>query len=627
MATTARRSSHLLRCGTLALVTCWTLSWPESAAGACQQPPGNVPGVWCFVDGAHVRVWWSQTRPAAGAAKASLVRDEVEGNLWPLYFRLLGRVPRSDGDARRYPSNGGDGHYDIMLTNQPLVRRYGDSPPLPSEPGAPPARFSMVSYALTGAKLRATVAHELMYGFLTGFKCAGQCRWLEEATATWAEHAAYPTANTEHEYVKDFFQDPTVSLDDDPSAQDRHKSGAYLFLFFLQHHGRGVPGDRTIARDIWTATERFPNPLAALNASVAGGFQNAWREFITDNWNADPAAVARTTGKVPIYRAWDRLSDGISRRQVPASMPAPRSATTYEVDVPSAGSVTIPLSVNMPLRHLSAAYFVFRFSITVRSVTLTHNGSGAAGVEPLVFTREGDVWTIQPPNWAAGSSRSFCRDKAGERFDEMVVILGNSSVTDVMLSSSLTATGDTCLTDPGAGFEQCRLSFPPLGSPLRDYQNTEWQSWEVVPRTATTVCQTNEYPYHWTSAGNGSSLNLETDNLHSYWQLNGKGDGCLHIGLQGGVKKIAFAGVVTVQKVVLGTQIQMQGATPKITPIEQTWSEFNPQSLVAPASAPRIEGISTDVPLASAWQPGINPTPARPGLISCRWSWPGAPPP
>ena len=616
----------LLKSGPCIGAMCWTLACPASAVAACGQPPGDLGGTWCWVDGAHVRVWWSQGRTTAGEPKATRIRDEVERDLWPLYARLLRRVPLSDRDARVYPSNGGDGRYDIVLTDQPLGDAYGESPLVPTnDPAAPPARFSIVWHRLPDARLRAKVAHELMHGFLTGFRCQGQCRWLEEATATWAEHSAYPTANTEHEYSKDFFTDPTLSLDYNPNDRDRHKFGAYLFLFFLQHRSGRTGGDRNVVRSIWEATERFPNPLAALEASVAGGFSKAWRDFITDNWNGDPAVLTRNGRKVPIYRAWDRLVDGVSLRQAPAPAPGPKAAATYVVDLPSTGSVTIPMTTTH--RHLSAAYYVFRFAIGVRSVQLAHNTAGVAGAELVVFTKVGEDWTIQP-NWTGTGIRSFCRDRAGDNFEELVVIIGNSSSADLTFSASLTATANSCLP-PGAGFQQCQLTFAPRGSRLKDYHNTETQTWEIIPRTGTR-CGSTDYQYRWATRGNGSAFNLDHTNWVAHWTLKGDADGCAGIELRGTQTK-AFkvtSKAKAAMHVEVGKEILFGQGSPRVTDFDKGREEFGKPAEEAPAMALRFEGVTLDQPLEAAWAPGIPPTMFVPmGTYSCRWSWPGAPPP
>jgi len=566
-------------------------------------------------------VWWSQARPTAGELKATRIRDEVEGYLWPLYTRLLRRTPLSDRNAQVYRSNGGDGRYDIVLADEPPGGEYGESPLLTNEPTAPPARFSIVAHRLRDARLRAKVAHELMHGFLTGFRCAGQCGWLEEATATWAEHLAYPTVNTEHEYSKDYFADPTLSLDSD---QGRHEFGAYMFLFFLQHRNGRPARDRTIVRSIWAAMERFSDPVAAFGASIPGGFSNAWRDFMTDNWNADPAVVTRSGRHLPLYWAWDRLSDGVARRQAPATAPSPGAATMY--DIPATGSVTIQMNTTHP--RLSAAYFVFRFAMGVRSVQLAHNTANVAGAQLVVLTRQGPYWTIQP-NWTGTGTRSICLDRAGERFDEMVVIVGNASSTDVTFTPSLTATTNSCL-GPTEGFAKCQMSFASIGSHIKDYQQTETQTWDLIPRVKVPTCTSTQYPYRWSTVGSGSSFwNMTGQNEVANWTLKGEGNQCASLDPQGSNKILKINSTGNHQHAVRGSEILYgSGKTPKVTDIDDARLEFesNPPLTVAAADATRIEGVALDQSLDPSWMAGENFGLVSYGTVSCRWSWPGAAP-
>jgi hypothetical protein len=89
-----------------------------------------------------------------------------------------------------------------------------------------------------------------------------------------------------------------------------------------------------------------------------------------------------------------------------------------------------PIRLDVSLPPLSAAYFVFRFHVSVRSFELRHNLQSfqAAGAEVVVFTRQGQDWTLQP-RWGGEDVHSFCRDRGAERIDEMLVILGNAAAT------------------------------------------------------------------------------------------------------------------------------------------------------------------------------------------------------
>ena len=408
---------RLLRAGGLIAVVVSMLGSPAPAF-ACAAGPGNLPGTWCAVDGTYVRVWFEQSFVIGDdQLKAAEVRDVVDSYLWPLFSGFLARTPLSDGQ-RTYLFNGGDGRYDMVLA--PIASgQYGDSPLVArTTPTAPPARFSIVNRTLVDRKLRSVVAHQLMRGYLTAFTCGAQCRWLEEATATWAEHLAYPNVNAEHEYAKYLFKNPKLSLHYDPSESDRHRFGAYVFLLFLQHRtARGA----SIVRDIWDATEALADPLKALDATVPGGLKGVWRDFITNNWNAAPAVIQQGGRLVPIYRAWDRLATGVYSHK---GFNGP-----YLLDVRAGTPVQTLLetSLNDTLPPLSAKYFAFAFDLSVRTVRLDHNlkrlraiGSGA---ELVVFTkRQGEDWRKEG-TWETENSHVFCRDKATQNLEQMVVIL------------------------------------------------------------------------------------------------------------------------------------------------------------------------------------------------------------
>jgi hypothetical protein len=609
-----RRDCHraLRSAACLTFVLSVGLGGAESAFAACGQPPHGQPGVWCYVDGARVRVWWNRSFASDEGAAARL-RDDAEGHLWPLYEGVLGRVPLSDG-ARFYPRNGGDGRYDIVLATD-VRGLYGETPLVAStSTGTPPARFSMILRTLPATRLRPALAHELMHGFLTAFRCAGKCRWLEEATATWSEHLAYPAVNTEHQYTAGFFKDPTRSLHDDQSDQDPHKNGAYLFLLFLQHHGRSTQGNPTLVGDVWNATETFSDPLPAIDATVPGGFKRVWREFIVDNWNADPVFVGRGAAKAPPYVYWDGVADGVLNRKA--------FAREHTVTTGSAGA-QMPLSIG-PLRPLSAAYFRVKFdALDVRSVRVIHNlqalrAAGRSGAELAVFSRiRGRGWRIES-EWRNEDRHLFCRDKAAERIDEIVVILANSSFASTVdfringVWPAVVASAATCLTDNDPGFQECVMSFR-----RQHYQHSETQTW-----TTTSPPTGRVYPYRWTTAGAGFSTDPDNPDWSARWTVGGDAEGAIEVSLQpanGEQEAVAVNQQLRKFKGVEGTQTR----NGRSTPFDNTAWEFGPPHRTAPLGALRIEGIDTG-PLDPSWQGGIAADIPQPGTFTCRWSWPRA---
>ena len=606
-----------------------------------QRPPDNRPGSWCSVDGPHVRVWWSL--PSIGSAAngdeptARLVSNEVEGRLWSLYEGLLGRTPLSDGDASLYWSNGGDGRYDIVLVNN-IAGPRGASPSLFSFiRSAPPAKYSLVKAPVPQAQLFAAVAHELMHGFLSAFRCTGKCDWLGEATATWAEHFAYPQTNTEHQLASAFFDKPSRSLDDRPTPTDLHQYGAYVFLLFLQNRDRYIVGSRTeFVRRIWQATEQYSDPLLALDATLPGGFKGLWPEFVIDNWNATPITAAnRFTGAVlPIYSYWDGLADGVFSRN---------SFTSVAVTAGPGGGVEIPLQVSLP--RLSAAYYVFDFSSQdVRSVRLVQNLydlqlKGVQGAEVIIFTRVRGIGWRRVSNIASGNVIGFCRDKSNENLEQMLVILANSDprstspIDFVGLADppKLVASTSGCLTG-SEGFQECRFEIHNLAGDNNIYSHVETQTWEITGSPAL-----GRYDYRWTTNFDGEASNTDASWWWANWARTGSsaGPGQVEVLLEQNagvwervVRRITPSPPLLVATIGRQAAMTMQGWSP----IDQGAGEMSFPKRRAPTTASRIEGTSITTINYAAPPPNAPPQPTMPGegqpdyplvTTSCRWSWPG----
>lgn len=621
MPATHRR--HQIQEYVIIAATAVALAQAGTAEAACGQAPANLPGTWCWVDGAHVRVWYQESRQPGVPVVAADVRNAVESHLWPLYVGLLGRQPLSDA-AARYVFNGGDGRYDIVLSDTATLD--GESPLVMTTTASPPARFSIVRRGLPRQQLLSQTAHELMGGFLSAFKCVSKCRWLNAATAAWAEHLAYPAANTEHRYAAEFFANPELPLDFDRDEADPHKSGAYLFLLFLQQRTGGA----ALVRSIWEASERSTNSLAAIEATLPGGIRGVWREFVISNWNADPALVMSGTQLLPPYIAWDGLAAGVQREQGVAG--------AHGVNVVRPAVTTVPLGLT--LAPLSAAYFTFTFDISVRSIEIVHNlkrlrAAGVTGAELVVFTKmRGRPWTIES-NWDTENKHVFCRDRAAGRVDEMVIILANSmrsqSVTFAAggVTPKLAASDSSCLS-VAEGFEECRLEFPLRTLGNKTYTSLETQTWEIT-RPPDTKNGISWYPLLWTTEGRGASTSATQSTwLRTDWT----------IGAQSGKERMqvyrsqppsgpavqvaASAGPqITAPAAQTIVQVHFNGSNQTTTTQSAGWWEFMRPTRSAPLGAERIEGVATG-PLPGSWAPGTGQL-GHDGTIACRWSWPPAP--
>jgi hypothetical protein len=561
-------------------------------------------------------VWWQRGLLwdwfGSGEGQAVRVRDEVENHLWPLFERVLGRTPIPDGD-RRYVANGGDHRYDIVLIRE-LSDPFGDTREVwRGLNAAPAARFSLVKRDLRDNQLLPKVAHQLMRGFLSAFDCRQQCTWLERATATWAEHLAYRIRNSEHEYAKDLFQNPSRSLNTDSPAQgDRHPYAAYVFLLFLQHW-RGGDAGADLVRRIWEATETGADTVAAIDGVIPGGFAAVWREFMLANWNDGPSLV---------YRKLDGLEDGVSRWRVARATTTPARAgpaSEYVLDTSQTSSITIPIDVQLP--PLSAAYFIFHLDLSVRTIQLTHNLQrlGASGAELVVLLRQGDNWSVQP-RWSNENVRSICRDATGQGFHEIVVMLGNRGRSGTQtfvaggVAPSLTASTESCLTGVDDGFEECRFEVPRRQGNRAEYVHSHTETWRISRRSAQQPNPTNEvrYDYTWTAEGDGRGT---ASNSGAWWWFSLRGSGEMGVSRQPSQQVAARTGIPA-RDTFDFHELSSTGVDIR----SQALSELSRPNRTAPLLAPRIEGFSPPSTFATSL-PGTNQI-GTSGMVSCRWSWP-----
>ena len=164
---------------------------------------------------------------------------------------MMGRAPLGDGGL---PNNGGDDLFDIYLVR---IGNHGEVHSYPPECENRPS-FMLINGASN--QLRATIVHEFMHAIIDGYKFFKGCefpeyRWLNEATATWAEDfisPKYDTGNSEQMYASAFLSYPELPLE---SREGDHEYGAYLLPFYL---ARSYQPE--LIRTIWDRGEEVPIP-------------------------------------------------------------------------------------------------------------------------------------------------------------------------------------------------------------------------------------------------------------------------------------------------------------------------------------------------------------------------------
>lgn len=444
-------------------------SWanPTSTShGITASPPPCqfLAAKWSWVDTANekVRVWYR--KDLSDLDLASKLVNTIDDKVWPALSGLMKtHVPLADDTQK---CNGGNGRLDIYLSD---VSRSMTAPFLS-------CKLSPVFIILQRTDEDMFSAHEIFHAFQYGFplaSCIGgkDYRWWAEASAHWIEDFVFPIRPVQIEQLAapNFLTMPDKPLD---YVDDKHEYGAYLLPFYV--HRR--TGSADFVRVAWEKSEKQP-ALEALDATLAGGFEAVWPEFVRYNWNREP---------FDDYLKWDKLAH--------QATPAGGSA----LDVSLGGRMDAAQKLKIDLPRLSATYKHFKFTDDTTRTVAFWNGvtsdlkltAGPAGdlryepasasgdaikgahVQALIKMR-GKEWT--KADWTHVPYITYCRDVVEERIDELVLIISNSEFKErdrklqppglepVLWASNMgcwrwTGTSESTLTSPGGSEGQLKVT-------------------------------------------------------------------------------------------------------------------------------------------------------------------------
>lgn len=379
--------------------------------------------------GGKVKVWAQKRRPS-DVAKAEAIAQEMTATIWPSLVPLLG-APMSD---QNFPRNSGGPEIDIFLVRPDFSAASQNMQTLGTANvwqglavPADPAKCKEVAHFLlvdsskplgsaTSKGLLQNVAHEFAHAITGSKPLQGKCHeyeWLTEATATWAEHKAYPRAQSEHGNAQSFLFDVSISLDWKTGDPNGHAYDSYLFPFYLQtmRMENSIPA---MWRSAATMAQR-----PAVNAALAGGggLEKVFPKFAVRNLNQ---------ASVEEYRTRDQL------QFKPDIAPA-----EWNVSIaPGAADYEQPIEQGM--KYLSTKYAHFTFDNSVQMVTFENTlvPMGYAGV--WVVERILGDWQ-DPVDLSKTPNTEWCRDIGKQDLSELLIVFTNNEWRDT-----------TRVVDPGA---------------------------------------------------------------------------------------------------------------------------------------------------------------------------------
>jgi hypothetical protein len=424
-------------------------------------PLGNWDSVVVTIGGTpKARIWWNLADQARDKPRALALKAELEGYLWE---KLTGafREPVLPDDTMPGPSgspipntqyHGPDGLMDIYLdyalSNLTRTRTPGCN-------GTPqPAWITITPTATYGhppAPDKVVLAHELMHAIVLAYpllSCKDDYHWMNEATAEWAEHFAYPNLNTEHNEAANFLvaPDERLNLDSADQAFGKHEYGAYLW--FLNQSGDGLNSPAAV-KGTWEAAASRDS-IDAIDA-WDGGFEKNWPTFLAKNWNR----VASLGAPYRDYYKVDKLKH--------------QAAETHhgvqKIALPVFGAARFPIQHDLLPLAAQYEHFSFKSDTRIRQYWIKNDYAGSdprAKIYAIVKIRGQDWKKVQ--DWSHDQRRFFCRDARDEDLEELVLIVSNMDVASAQdFRDTVPRLGgdDTAITSP------VEVLFSPL--PCHDF--------------------------------------------------------------------------------------------------------------------------------------------------------------
>ncbi|MDE3089020.1 MAG: hypothetical protein KGJ80_06520 [Chloroflexota bacterium] len=419
-------------------------SW-YAQRSATNRPGQGAPGIrvpicgdesadWHVVDAVHVPVRvWSQKRFPNDEDTAKNLATEVDNKIWPTLQKLMGRIPLSDTNE---PCNGGDGKLDIYLADVRTLTTPYRVWPFGTGCDQRPA-YIQLNRSFPYNKLVSAAAHEIMHAIQWSYKVPKTAcldpgyKWLMEATADWAQDYVYPDDpyNFETEDAHNLLDHPEIPLEQMNGTDDKHPYGAYLYFQYLARQYNPI-----MIAQIWDATASNGS-LDAVNSVKP--FQDTWPEFAKYAWNQEP---------VDKFRQWDKLSEHAKLAWSATIENVPLDGEDYQIPIGDG------------LKHLSSKYYHVTFADdSAHSVTFynglsyklstvdSSSGDGSTSLKLFNATSLLDdqkkgakvqaLWKVNgkwqdPEDWTDKKLKSFCRDKADQKLEELVLIVSNSEYKD-----------------------------------------------------------------------------------------------------------------------------------------------------------------------------------------------------
>jgi len=328
---------------------------------------------------------------------------------------------------------------------------------------------------LDGEKLKSTTVHELFHCFQLyvphrfSLKAPDKT-WLFEATATWAEHFAYPRLNVEHRRLDYFFHSLYYKR---IVSNGAHEYASYPLFFFASD----FLNDKDYVRRVLVAA-KTENVAAALMENMSD-FGDKYGKFAVYGWNKDPFLLYNDPPKFPAIGA---SGDSVGE---------------FEIKNPNLDYF------NERLRPGAISYWHLKFNPDKKKINKVVFNLMTDIPNPY-FMRQallkiGGTWVVE--DWTGIKERTFCRERPGEDLNEAVVIFSNGDFRTTLTFAFQVDTTQKC---PHMLTGYTRITERHQGEGLQSeiiYQTSEEIEYDPIQKAYVVKSMTANYSMNQTMEG------------------------------------------------------------------------------------------------------------------------------
>lgn len=365
--------------------------------------------------GGKVRLSWLKERPEDGAQAKAMAADLTTA--YARFKQILGREPLSDAKVKCY--HGPDGALDVYI--HPISWKAAVTIPASLATDTPADCEGYPGFIVANAhnatfSTRFTLAHELFHAFQMSYAYAAGCEdatWLDEGSANWAAHSAFPLDDSEHFFkLRMEFPQSDITLGDYESWP--------LFLWMEKTLGEG---------SIRKTYEALPKQ-DALHAADTG--MGTWRQkfldFAKHAWNRAP---------YPSFTDWDRYSYDLRPNYKPV----------------------VPVHLFLAGQEKRTAYAEFslgprgrdykQYQVTddkLREITFKNPlaADPDARIGAILTLADGSTrWE----DWSGRERVRLCRDTPQQNVSEIVLVYANSQMAQAFSGGGIKGTPEMALRD------------------------------------------------------------------------------------------------------------------------------------------------------------------------------------